>query len=55
MALPADYVKDYQYLKGLSDKGQLNSNNQIYKKLDKAGKVLPEVRRALNELRVNYV
>lgn len=54
MALPADYVKDFQYLKEKSDKGALNSSNEIYKKLDEKARNLPELRRALNSLKVNY-
>lgn len=55
MALPADYVNDFNYLKEKSDKGTLDSNNAIYKKLDQKAKNLPELRRALNTLKVTYV
>ena len=55
MALPADYVKDFQYLKEKSDRGTLDSSNAIYKKLDDKARNLPELRRALNTLKVNYV
>jgi hypothetical protein len=55
MALPADYIKDFQYLKEKSVHGTLNSNNEIYKKLDAKAKNLPELRRALDSLKVNYI
>jgi hypothetical protein len=55
MVLPADYVKDFQYLKEKSDKGTLNSNNEVYKKLDGKARNIPELRRALNSLKVNYI
>ncbi len=55
MALPADYAKDFQYLKEKSDRGTLNSRNEIYKKLDARARNLPELRRALNSLKVNYI
>ena len=55
VALPADYVKDFQHLKEKSDRGTLNSRDAIYKKLDEKARNLPELRRALNELKVNYV
>ena len=54
MALPHDYVKDFNYLKEQSDRGTLNASNSIYKKLDQAARRLPELRRALDTLRVNY-
>lgn len=55
MALPSDYVRDFNYLKEKSDRGTLTSNDQIYKKLDQKARNLPELRRALNTLKVNYV
>jgi hypothetical protein len=55
VALPADYVKDFQYLKEKSDRGTLTSKDAIYKKLDEKARNLPELRRALNTLKVNYI
>ena len=55
MALPSDYQKKFQYLKELSDRGTLSSSNGTYKDLDAKAKNLPELRRALGTLRVNYV
>ena len=55
MALPQDYVKDFQYLKEKSDKGALNSDNTIYKSLLAKSRNLPELQRALATLKVNYV
>lgn len=55
MALSAEYVKDFNYLKEKSDKGTLDSNNAIFRKLDQKAKNQPELRRALNTLKVNYV
>ncbi len=55
MAIPTDYVKDFQYLRDKSDRGTLDSNDTIYKKLDGKARNLPELRRALNTLKVNYV
>ena len=49
------YRKDVQYLKEKSDKRSLNSDNQIYKNLDLKASNLPELRRFLNSLNVNYV
>lgn len=55
MALPADYQKKFNYLKEKSDRGTLNSNDAIYKDLDSKAKNLPELRRAMSTLKVNYV
>jgi hypothetical protein len=55
MALPQDYQKKFQYLKDKSDKGTLTNKDAIYQDLDQKAKNLPELRRALNTLNVNYV
>lgn len=55
MSLPESVAKEFQYLKEKSDKGALDSNNAIFKKLDAQARNLPELRRALGTLRVNYV
>lgn len=55
MALSADYQKKFNHLKEKSDRGTLNSNDDMYKEMDAKAKNLPELRRALNTLRVNYV
>ena len=55
VALSANYVKDFQYLKEKSDHGTLNSKNAIYEKLDAKARNLPELRSALNTLKVKYV
>lgn len=52
--VPDRYLKDFQYLKGLSDKGTLQASNQIYKSLDQKAKDLPGLRRALNTLSAKY-
>ncbi|WP_156607075.1 MULTISPECIES: hypothetical protein [unclassified Dietzia] len=49
------YQKDMAYLKEKSDKRTLSSDNAIYKKLDEKAKNLPNLRRFLNDLNVNYV
>jgi hypothetical protein len=55
MALPSDLQKNFNYLREKSDRGALNSNDYIYKIMDQKAKNLPELRRALNTLKVNYV
>lgn len=52
--VPDQYMKDFQYLKGLSDRGTLQASNPIYKSLDAKAKSLPGLRRALNSLSVRY-
>lgn len=54
MSLPQQYRDDFDYLEGLSKRGTLQASNQIYQKLKKAGETLPEVKRALKTLNVNY-
>lgn len=54
MALPQQYRSDFEYLQGLSRRGTLQASNQILQKLEKAGAVLPEVKRALQTLSINY-
>jgi hypothetical protein len=39
--VPDQYMKDFQYLKGLSEKGALRAGNSIYKSLDQKAKNLP--------------
>ena len=53
--VPDDCKKDFTYLKGKSDNGQLLSSNSIYKALDQKAKNLPGLRRALNTLNVKYI
>lgn len=55
MALPVEYQKDFNYLKDLSDRGALNSNNHIYQTLDMKAANVPELRASLGTLRVNYL
>ncbi len=55
MADLSGYQKDMAYLKEKSDKRTLSSDNAIYKKLDEKAKNLPNLRRFLNDLNVNYV
>jgi hypothetical protein len=52
--VPNDYLKDFNYLKDLSNRGTLQASNSIYKKLDEKAKNLPGLRRALDSLSVNY-
>jgi hypothetical protein len=55
MALSPDYVKKLRYLQDLSRKGTLNNNNSVYIELSGKAKNLPELRKALDDLTVNYV
>jgi hypothetical protein len=55
MALSADYQMKLNGLKEKSDKGALNSNDAIYKELDAKAKNLPELRKALENLKINHV
>lgn len=55
MANLDSYKKDMQYLKEKSDKRSLNSDNSIYKDLDRKASNLPALRSFLNSLNVNYV
>lgn len=52
--IPNDYQKDFDYLKDKSNKGQLYSDNNIYKKLDDKARNLPGLRRALSTLNIRY-
>jgi hypothetical protein len=53
--VPADYLKDFNYLKEKSAKSALYNDNAIYKKLDDKARNLPGLRRALNSLSVKFV
>jgi hypothetical protein len=55
MALSADYEKKLRYLRDKSNKGTLNNNDRIYKELIDKARNLPELQRAMNSLKVNYV
>lgn len=52
--IPQDYKKDFTYLKENSDKRTLQHDNQILKKLEDKGKVLPGLKAALDTLHINY-
>lgn len=54
MAIPDQYKGDFSYLEGLSNKGSLQASNNIYKSLKEKSKNLPELKRALDTLNVNY-
>lgn len=54
MAIPDDYKKDFNYLEELSQKGTLRADNSIYKKLKDKARNLPDLKRALDTLNVNY-
>ena len=53
--IPPDYRKDFGYLKDLSDKHSLKSNNAILQKLEQKAKNLPGLKEALEKLNINYV
>lgn len=48
------YEKDFKYLQELSNKGQLQASNGIYKKLAQQAKGYPPLARALDTLSVNW-
>lgn len=54
MSLPEDYKKDFAYLEELSNKGNLQASNNIFKALKEKAKKMPELQRALSALNVNY-
>jgi hypothetical protein len=55
VALSEQYQKDLNYLMEKSNKGTLNSDNQILKKMQDRARNLPELQRAMSRLRINYV
>jgi hypothetical protein len=54
MAILDDCRKDFAYLEGLSNKGQLQVSNSIYQRPKNAARHLSELQRGLNTLRVDY-
>jgi hypothetical protein len=54
MVLSAQYKKDFAYLEDLSNRGRLHASNDIYKNLKAKAQNLPELKRALDTLNVQY-
>lgn len=52
--IPQDYQKDFEYLRGMSDKGALRHDNSVLKKLQDKAKNLPGLRNALATLKIHY-
>lgn len=52
--IPDDYKKDFAYLKEKSDRGSLNHDNSILKKLQEKARNLPGLKNALETLNINY-
>jgi hypothetical protein len=52
--IPDDYKKDFAYLKGKSDKGELRHDNSILKKLQDKAKNLKGLSDALDTLKIQY-
>ncbi|WP_417288352.1 hypothetical protein [Corynebacterium variabile] len=50
----SSYRSDLSYLRGLSDKGSLNSDNSILRSLRQKTN-LPQLQKALDQFRVNYI